>query len=64
MILINNSANPLAHDKHRLFKGTKADIPDDIAKVWLKIPGVARYVDPAELEKAKVEAEEKAKAKK
>lgn len=62
MLLINNGTNPLAHGAYRLPKGGKAEIPDDIAQDWLTIPGVERYIEPAELEKAVKEAEEKAKA--
>lgn len=65
MLLINNSRNALAHirDGYKLEKGAKADIPDYIAKVWLEIPGVERYVDPAELEKVKAKVEAEAKEK-
>lgn len=65
MLLINNSRNALAHirDGYKLEKGAKADIPDYIAKVWLEIPGVERYVDPEELEKVKAKAEAEAKEK-
>lgn len=64
MILINNGANPLAHSTYKLAKGAKADIPDDIAKIWLDIRGVERYIAPADLEKAEAEAKAKTEAEK
>lgn len=56
MKLINNSSNPLAHGGHKLPKGGIADIPDEIAKEWLKIRGIKQYVSGADLAEAKKEA--------
>ncbi len=64
MKLINNSTNPLAHGGYKLLKGEKKEVPDKIAKEWLKIPGVEEYIAPADLKKAQKEAETKAKAEK
>lgn len=63
MILINNGTNPFAHKGFVLAKGVKTEVPEAIAKELLKIPGVEKYIAPAELEKAAKEAEEKAVAK-
>lgn len=63
MKLVNNSANPLAHGIYKLLKGTVADIPDEIAKEWLKIAGIKQYVEAADLEKAAKEAKAEANAK-
>lgn len=56
MLLINNSRNPLSHEDYKLPKGKTADIPEHIAKIWLEIPGVKKYIEPAEAEKAQKEA--------
>ena len=56
MLLINNSRNPLSHEDYKLPKGKTADIPEHIAKIWLDIPGVKKYIEPAEAEKAEKEA--------
>lgn len=42
------------------------EVPDDVAKLWLKIKGVKEYADPAELKKlqeenARLKAEAEAK---
>lgn len=52
MLLINNSRNPLSHEDYKLPKGKTADIPEHIAGIWLEIPGVKKYIEPAEAEKA------------
>lgn len=57
MLLINNSRNPLSHEDCKLPKGKTADIPEHIAKIWLEIPGVKKYIEPAAAEKAQKEAE-------
>lgn len=68
MKLINKTSNNLSHlegDKYYfLAVGKIEDVPEEIAKIWLKINGVEKYVSPADLERAKKEAEEKAKAEK
>lgn len=56
MLLINNSRNPLSHEDYKLPKGKTADIPEHIAKIWLEIPGVKKYIEPAAAEKAEKEA--------
>lgn len=57
MKLINNGTNPLSHGVHKLSKGAVADIPDDIAKEWLKIKGIKQFVSGADLKKATDEAD-------
>lgn len=63
MKLINNSANPLVHGIYKLPKDAVADIPDEIAKEWLKIAGIKQYVEAADLEKAAKDAKAEADAK-
>lgn len=62
MKLINNGTNPLAHGKYKLPKGAVVEIPDEIAKDWLKIKGIKQYVSGADLAQAtqKADAEKKA----
>lgn len=62
MKLINNGTNPLAHGVYKLPKGGVAEIPDYIAKEWLKIKGIKQYVSAADLTEAtqKADAEKKA----
>lgn len=50
------------HGKYTLLKGAKANIPDDVAAIWLKIPGVTKFIGQADINKAKKEAEAKAEA--
>lgn len=57
MKLINNGTNPLSHGVHKLPKGAVADIPDDIAKDWLKIRGVKQFVSGADLTEATQKAD-------
>ena len=68
MKLINKSSNNISHlegDKYYfLAVGKVEDIPEKIAKIWLKINGVEEYVSLEDIEKAKKEAEAKAKAEK
>ena len=56
MKLINNGRNPLSHEDFRLARGAVADVPEHIAKIWLEFPGVKKYIEPAEAEKAAKEA--------
>ncbi len=62
MKLINNGTNPLAHGTYKLPKGGVAEIPNNIAKEWVKIRGVKQYVEAADLAQAsqKADAEKKA----
>ena len=39
--------------------GGVADVPDEVAQVWLKIPGVVQYVAPEDLKKVEEEAKAK-----
>lgn len=62
MILINKGSNPFAYEGFLLPKNEKKEVPDDIAKEFLKIKGVEKYIAQADLEKAAKDAEEKSKA--
>lgn len=59
MILINNGTNPLAHNGVILRKGERKDIPNEIAKEWLKIYGVEEFLSGADVEKATAEADKR-----
>lgn len=62
MKLVNNGTNPLAHGTYKLPKGGVADIPNAIAKEWLKIRGIKQYVSSADLAEATQKADAKVKA--
>lgn len=66
MILINNGTNPFSCNGFILPKGKRMEVPEEIAKEFLKIDGVEKYIAPEELEKAaktaKAEADAKVKA--
>lgn len=59
--LQNNSKLTLTHDNYILAPGKILSLPDNIAKIWLKIDGIIEYKDPKEAkqEKAKLETENK-----
>ena len=57
MKLINKTQNTLQHGEHFLRVNTVADIPEDVAKIWLKINGVEEYAEPADLKKLEKENE-------
>lgn len=61
MKLINNSENSLMHTLgstvYFLAQGGIAEIPKDVANIWLKIKGIKEYIEPKDLTKAKEEAE-------
>lgn len=61
MLLINNGTNPFAHNSFVLPKGVKTEVPDNIAKELLKIPGVEKYIASADLEKATEDADKRIK---
>lgn len=61
MILVNKGTNPYRVDGFLLPKNEQKEVPDPIAKKFLEIPGVEKYISQAELEKAAKEAEEKVK---
>lgn len=63
MKLINQGTNPLRHGATVLAKGVATEVPDEIAEIWLTIPGVEKYVAPADLTKVQAKAEAEAKAK-
>lgn len=39
--------------------GDFGEVPEEVAKIWLNIPGVSEYVEPEDLKKAEAEAKEK-----
>ena len=72
MKIINNSENAICHgiptpEKkgfYRVEVGGIIDVPEDIAKLWLKIKGVEEYAKPEDVKKAEEEnADLKAKIK-
>lgn len=66
MKLFNKSGNGYMHiyndTTYTIASGGVADVPKDVADVWLKIKGIEKYIEPADLEKAAKEAEAKAAA--
>lgn len=72
MKITNRTGNGLSHSLYEgkdlihyyLGNGETKDIPDNIAKIWLKFPGVDKYIDQADLERAEKEAKAKAEAEK
>lgn len=62
MKLINKGTNPLAHGDYKLPKGGVADIPDNIAKDWLEIPGIKQYVSTEDLATVTQKADTEKKA--
>ena len=65
MKLINKTQNAYCHqlDKDYYFIGINkvVDVPEELAKIWLKIDGIEKYVDSKDVEKAAKEVEAKAK---
>lgn len=61
MILINKGTNPYRVDGFLLPKNEQKEVPETIAKKFLEIPGVEKYISQEELERAAKEAEEKVK---
>lgn len=59
MKILNKCGNGLCHSLNGkiyfLAHDTMGDIPEEAAKVWLKIPGVTEFVAPEDLEKLKAE---------
>lgn len=74
MKLHNRCGNGLSHtlqekegDKVKnvtyfIANGDFGEVPEAVAKIWLKIPGVTEYVEPEDLKKAEAEAKEKQEA--
>ena len=60
MRLINNSKCNLSHDKYYLGIGKTLDVPEAIAKKWLAIDGINRFISPEDVEKEKEQAVKKA----
>lgn len=73
MKIINKNKNTLMHTlqaktkdgiknvNYTLNGGATDDIPDEIAEIWLQIPGVEKYLGEEDLKKAQKQAEAKAK---
>lgn len=65
----NNSENNLQHGceianetVYKLVVGEVLELPDEIAKIWLTIPGVVEYVEPKDVKKIEEQAKEEKKA--
>ena len=56
MKLENTTKSTLIHEDIVLNAGEVKDIPQNIAKIWLKINGVKQYVNPVEVEKKEHQA--------
>ena len=67
MKLINNSKNAMMHKVGKeyliLEVGKVLDVPDDVAKLWLKYAGIQTYATPEDIEEAKKKAVKEALAK-
>lgn len=63
MRLFNNTDNNLMHDTCLLKVGETKEVPDNIAKKWLKFEGVEEVITKDDLKKA-VEEAKKSKSKK
>lgn len=65
MKLYNKCGNGLSHTVYEkntpkfyfLANDTIGEIPDEIAKIWLKFKGVTEYVSPEDMAKLKAENE-------
>ncbi len=57
MKLINKTKNAMQHGIHFLRVNEVADIPEEIAKIWLKINGIEEYAEPEDLKKLEKENE-------
>lgn len=49
MKLENTSRLTLSHGEFVFSPGAVSEIPDKIAKIWLKIDGIKQYVNPEEV---------------
>ena len=47
----------MQHGEYMLRVGETKDIPEEIAKIWLKLDGIEEYVEPADLAKLEKENE-------
>lgn len=67
MKLINNSKNAMMHQIGKDFLvlevGKVLEVPEDVAKIWLKYPGIQPYATPEDIEEAKKQAVKEALAK-
>lgn len=61
MKIFNKTGNGLSHSLdgkiYYLANDTIGEIPDEIAKIWLKFKGVTEYVSPEDMAKLKAENE-------
>lgn len=66
MKIINNSENALCHGLpsqtnkgfYRVEVGKVLDVPEEVAKLWLKIKGVEEYAAPSDVKKAEEKVKE------
>lgn len=55
MKLHNQSSRNYIHDNYILEAGEVADIPSDIASIWLQTKDIIKYSDPLDAEKLEAE---------
>lgn len=64
MKIINNSENAICHglplqkNFYRVEVGKVLDVPEEVAKLWLKIKGVEEYAAPSDVKKAEAKVKE------
>ena len=58
----NNLSHVIVEKGKNIANGDFGEVPKKVAEIWLKIPGVTEYVEPEDLEKAKIEAKAKQEA--
>lgn len=64
MKIINNSENAICHglplqkNFYRVEVGKVIDVPEEVAKLWLKIKGVKEYAAPDDVKKAEQKVKE------
>ena len=64
MKIKNNSENALCHglplqkNFYRVEVGKIIDVPEEVAKLWLKIKGVEEYAAPSDVKKAEQKVKE------
>lgn len=56
MKLENTSRTTLTHDSIVFKPGDISDIPDNVAKIWLKINGIKQFIDPVKVKEEEARA--------
>lgn len=63
MITLQNTTKATyEHGKYKLNPEAIKEVPDKIANIWLNIPGVIEYINPAEAKAKEAKAEGEIKA--